>query len=106
MMVPALLLVIALVSFIYVMWPSWGRKTKYGGEHVLITGGSRGIGLALAKEFIRRDANVTLVGRTLSDLEEAVTQLKAVAEEVGVDPEIHICPMDVRDLLKVRAALW
>lgn len=47
------------------------------GKHVLVTGGSRGIGLACAREFLREGAKVSLVGRTAARLQEAVAQLRA-----------------------------
>lgn len=49
----------------------------YANKHALITGGSEGLGLAIAKQLVRRGARVTLVARTLSKLqaaEEAVLQ--------------------------------
>ena len=46
------------------------------GKHVLITGGSRGIGLACAREFLREGARVSLVGRTAAHIETALAQLK------------------------------
>ncbi|MDV6376209.1 SDR family NAD(P)-dependent oxidoreductase [Deinococcus arenicola] len=47
------------------------------GKSVLITGGSRGLGLALAAEFLKRGARVTLMARTGADLERAAQQLDA-----------------------------
>ncbi|PNY79689.1 SDR family NAD(P)-dependent oxidoreductase [Deinococcus koreensis] len=41
------------------------------GRSVLITGGSRGLGLALAREVLERGANVTLVARSGPDLQRA-----------------------------------
>jgi NAD(P)-dependent dehydrogenase (short-subunit alcohol dehydrogenase family) len=41
------------------------------GKHVLVTGGSRGIGLACAREFLREGARVSLVGRDAAHLEQA-----------------------------------
>ncbi|XP_057852122.1 3-dehydrosphinganine reductase TSC10A [Cryptomeria japonica] len=41
------------------------------GKHVLITGGSSGIGLAIAKEALSQGAFVTLVGRSSTKLEKA-----------------------------------
>lgn len=40
-------------------------------EHVLITGGSRGIGLACARAFLREGCRVTLVARDAARLEQA-----------------------------------
>jgi short-subunit dehydrogenase len=45
------------------------------GEHVLVTGGSQGIGVDIAGEFARRGARVTVLGRNverLSDVAAAV----------------------------------
>ena len=41
------------------------------GKHVLITGGSRGIGLACAREFLREGCRVSLVGRDPGHMESA-----------------------------------
>jgi NAD(P)-dependent dehydrogenase (short-subunit alcohol dehydrogenase family) len=41
------------------------------GRHALVTGGGRGIGRAVAAALMRAGANVTVVGRTESALEEA-----------------------------------
>ncbi len=44
-------------------------------QHVLITGGSKGIGLACAQAFLAEGARVTLVARQIQALEEARAQL-------------------------------
>ncbi len=46
------------------------------GQHVLITGGSRGLGLACAQGFVREGARVSLVGRDQGRLDAAVAQLR------------------------------
>lgn len=46
------------------------------GKHVLITGGSQGLGLALAKEVSKRGADVTIVARSVSKLEKAVEEVQ------------------------------
>jgi NAD(P)-dependent dehydrogenase (short-subunit alcohol dehydrogenase family) len=43
----------------------------FANKHVLITGGSEGLGLALAKQLASQNARVSLVARTLSKLEAA-----------------------------------
>ena len=53
-------------------------KTYLSGKHVLITGGSEGIGLALAKECYKSSANVTLMARTTSKLDAAVAAVQSV----------------------------
>jgi NAD(P)-dependent dehydrogenase (short-subunit alcohol dehydrogenase family) len=47
--------------------------------HVLITGGSKGIGLACARGFIAEGARVTLVSRTLETLQSAQRELQSAA---------------------------
>lgn len=47
------------------------------GRAALVTGGSRGLGLALARELLDRGANVTLMARTAADLDRARARLNA-----------------------------
>ena len=54
---------------------------------VLITGGSKGIGLACAKEFAAEGCNLHLVSRTKEDLENAK---KEIVAEHGVQIMIHV----------------
>ncbi len=54
---------------------------------VLITGGSKGIGLACAKEFAAEGCNLHLVSRTKEDLENAKKEIEA---EHGVQIMIHV----------------
>jgi uncharacterized oxidoreductase len=65
------------------------KKSK---QTVLITGGSSGIGLALAKKFMENDNTVIITGRNLSKLE-------AVQKEF---PKIQIFQSDVTDDAEVR----
>ena len=53
------------------------------GKHVLITGGSRGIGLACAEEFLREGCNVSLVARDAERLQRACTTLDSSLERVS-----------------------
>ena len=48
------------------------RRFDWSGAHVLITGGSSGIGLAVAQEVAKRGASVTLVARTRTTLKAAL----------------------------------
>ena len=56
---------------------------ELNGKTALITGASRGIGLAIAKRFVEAGANVMLSSRTAEDLAEAAAGLEAE----GVDPD-------------------
>lgn len=50
-------------------------RANIRGRHVLVTGGSSGIGLWAAAECIRQGANVTIVARNVGLLEKAKEQL-------------------------------
>jgi len=54
------------------------------GKTALITGGSRGIGLAIAHELVRRGARVTITARKQPELEAAVESLGGTDHALGI----------------------
>ncbi|MET8677145.1 SDR family NAD(P)-dependent oxidoreductase [Streptomyces sp. NPDC004647] len=66
----------------------------------VITGGSRGLGLLLAKELGRRGCEVTVAARDRHELDEAEQLLRTT---YGV--QVHTAVCDVRDQAAVRALL-
>nr|CDI54450.1 related to 3-ketosphinganine reductase [Melanopsichium pennsylvanicum 4] len=56
------------------------KRWRPEGKHVLITGGSQGLGLAVAKLLATKGANVTICSRTESKLREAVQQVIKAAK--------------------------
>ena len=54
------------------------------GRSALITGGSQGIGRAIAKNFAQAGANVAIVARNLKTLEEAKAEILAAAANTKV----------------------
>jgi 3-dehydrosphinganine reductase len=62
------------------------KPRSFSGRHVLITGGSEGIGLEIAKQCAARGATVTLVARTRSKLDAARASVLAAtpSAKVGV----------------------
>lgn len=50
-------------------------RIDLAGRHVLLTGGSRGLGLAMASEFARAGASLTLVARGREALEKAAADV-------------------------------
>ncbi|CAK0791348.1 unnamed protein product, partial [Prorocentrum cordatum] len=63
----------------------WLRRPriKVSGKHVVITGGSQGLGKALALLCVQRGARVTIVARTASKLEEACAEIGQAARTFG-----------------------
>ena len=56
----------------------------FEGRTALVTGGSRGIGLAIARSLVARGARVVVTGRTPGALAEAVSALGGPEVAVGV----------------------
>ncbi|MCH4158364.1 MAG: SDR family oxidoreductase [Acidaminococcaceae bacterium] len=69
---------------------------EYGckGKHVCITGGTSGIGLAVARTFIRDGARVLVVGRNALKGAEVVRELAALARQAAA-PAAGFFPLDV-----------
>ena len=69
--------------------------------HVLITGGSKGIGLACARGFLAEGARVTLVSRTMDTLHavQAVLMAEFPAAAVTADAatRVNVIAVDLRD---------
>jgi len=69
-------------------------QIQYGGilegKKILITGGTRGLGFAIAKRCIEEKAKVAITGRTIEALQEA-------KEKLGNPENLFIFAHDVRD---------
>lgn len=53
-------------------------KIEFANKHILVTGGSSGIGLAVAKRAAALGANVTIIGRRVNVLEQARSEIESV----------------------------
>lgn len=72
----------------------WRRRSNYdfAGRSVVITGGSRGLGLVMARELANEGARLTLVARSEEDLARAVEDIKSHQPFA----EILAAPGDIR----------
>jgi NAD(P)-dependent dehydrogenase (short-subunit alcohol dehydrogenase family) len=75
------------------------RFMSLAGTTAVVTGGSRGLGLAIARELVRAGAHVTILARTAIDLERARGELAAA----GGDVVAAVC--DVGDPQAVACAI-
>ena len=83
------------------------KRFSFVGAHVLVTGGSSGIGLAVAQEAAARGAVVTVLARTRSKLVSAVDSLgstRAVGSASGTSSPHGFECADVTDPAAVEAA--
>ena len=69
---------------------------QFGGRHIVVTGGSTGIGRATAEVLVRDGARVTLIARSEDKLREAVAAL-------GANARFEVA--DVGDKAQLLAAL-
>jgi NAD(P)-dependent dehydrogenase (short-subunit alcohol dehydrogenase family) len=75
------------------------RAIDFNGKTVLIFGGSRGLGLVLARELAAEGARVTIAARSREELQRAQSDL----EDRGLSATIIEC--DVRDRSEVDATV-
>src|SRR5512133_2135270 len=72
---------------------------RLDGKRALVTGGGRGIGLAAASALSQAGAHVTLLARTLSEIEAAAAAIRARGDKADA------LPLDVTDLDAMRRAI-
>ena len=80
--------VTALATGAFVLKSAFSRLLEYDFKNktVLITGGSRGLGLVLAREFAREGARIAICARDEHELERARIDLEKFAVEVMTVP--------------------
>ncbi len=71
------------------------------GKTAIVTGGTRGIGLAVVRTFLKNGANVALFGSRPETVEKALAELK---EENAAWPVIGLSP-DLTDYTAMKAAV-
>jgi 3-dehydrosphinganine reductase len=76
---------------------------SFANKRVLITGGSSGIGLALARALVLEGAHVCVVARGQARIDEAVAQLRTLV--VAKEQVVFGHPLDVADPAQIDAAV-
>ncbi|MEN9567044.1 MAG: hypothetical protein RLZZ69_2240 [Cyanobacteriota bacterium] len=76
---------------------------KYLNQHAMITGGSSGIGKAVAKLLVQQGANITLIARDRHKLTQAQQELKQVM--VNQTQQINIATTDVTDRASLTSVI-
>ena len=78
----------ALGAGMYVLKSAFSQLFEYDLRHktVLITGGSRGLGLVMAREFAREGARLVLCARDEQELDQARLEVEDLGAEVMVVP--------------------
>jgi NAD(P)-dependent dehydrogenase (short-subunit alcohol dehydrogenase family) len=80
------------------------HRRSFAGKVVFITGGSRGLGLALAEQFLREGAHVAIAARDAAELAKAKRKLlPPVSQAKGLKVSEVVC--DVTDRHSVGAAV-
>lgn len=81
--------------FLVILSLSWllEGSMNYAGKHVLITGGSSGIGLEIAKKYLALGSNISLVARNKGKLQKALTMLNGF--KIRSDQKIEVQSVDV-----------
>ena len=72
------------VVFLLYKFKKYTQIVRFIDKRVLITGGSSGIGEALAKEFVNLGAFVIITGRNLSELNRVKTSLGPLSNKVEI----------------------
>jgi NAD(P)-dependent dehydrogenase (short-subunit alcohol dehydrogenase family) len=79
------------------------HRYDFAGRTVLITGGSRGLGLVLARAFLAKGANVAVMARRASEVADAVEDLGGGAKVLGVAGDVRIPDSCARTVSEVIA---
>ncbi|KAL3137822.1 hypothetical protein ABBQ38_005078 [Trebouxia sp. C0009 RCD-2024] len=83
---------------------TWFRSgVKLSGKHVIVTGGSEGLGYCLACAFYEKGCRVTILARTQSKLDQALSNLRELNLAAG--GQAQALPADVTNFEQINAAV-
>ena len=87
------------------MVPPVHSSARLAGKCAVVTGGNRGIGLAIARALVADGANILITGRDRVALREAKGELAGIAEELRSAPQVFAEQCDVREERSVAGVL-
>ena len=89
------------------IYTAWRKQTgvDFRDQVVLITGGSRGLGLELARRWSKEGAKVAILARNAEDVRQAVKELNEAGEAFGVVCDITDSEQ-IRDSVEKVLAKW
>jgi NAD(P)-dependent dehydrogenase (short-subunit alcohol dehydrogenase family) len=82
---------------------SAGTGGRLSGKVAVVTGGNRGIGLAIARALVSEGCSVLITGRDRKALAKANKELQAVATNLDPNPEVFDKRCEVQDPASVVA---
>ena len=93
---------IATVCTVLFTMSLFGKKRTFAGNHAFITGGSEGIGRAIAEQLLLQGASqITLLARSQGKLEQACTSLGQIIEAKGLSATVRYQAADATDWQQV-----
>ena len=63
---------------------------KLDGKVAIVTGGSRGIGRAIATDFLHQGAQVAVLARTVTEVEKTAAELSSLGRVVGYACDVSV----------------
>jgi len=63
---------------------------KLDGKLAIVTGGSRGIGRAIATDFLNQGAEVAVLARTVAEVEQTAAELSSLGRVVGYACDVSV----------------
>lgn len=81
----------------------WGASRFFEGKNIVLTGGSSGIGRAIAVDLARQGANLLLIARRQSRLDEMIALLESNRHESA--PVWEARAVDVSDRREIQSVL-
>jgi len=85
-----LTVVVAISAYAIMAFLTRTNQFNVTGRTVVVTGGSQGLGLAIARQLSAKGANVVIVAQTVSKLEEALKTVRSAAANPAIQKFMYL----------------